>query len=148
MRQALAISFLALFLASCGGGGGSSSPSVSTPPPPPPPTGSGATNSAPTITSVSNVTVDEFQTGKVYTLTAEDSDGTVDSLAMSSTADAGFFTFLPDTGELFLTDPLTTPADQGSNNIYDLEFVATDDDGATGTLAFSVSVTDAGPPPS
>lgn len=133
------ISFIAFSLVACGGESSTPTPTLVTPMP---------TNQSPAITSAGNITIDEYQTGKLYTLTAEDSDGDIVELALSATADAAFFTFDAETGEIFLSNPLTASEDQGANNVYDLTLVATDDDGASTSLGFSITVTDAGPPPS
>ena len=130
-----------LALLSCGGGGGSSpvTPPVTTTVPP-------ASNNAPSITSANTVTIDEYQTGTIYTLTASDSDGTIAELSISG-ADASFFTLNSSTGKLYLADPLTTSADQDANNVYDLSLTATDNDGAMTSSSLAITVTDAGAPP-
>lgn len=143
MKKIICVPVLALTLAACSGGGSTPTPTPVTVTPTPTPV-----NSAPTISSESNIAIDEYQAGKLYTLTADDSDGEVTSLAMSATPDAAFFTFDAVTGILSLADPLTTAVDEGSNNVYDLRLVASDDEGAATSFDLSVTVTDAGAPPS
>lgn len=143
MKKIISLSFLALSLASCGGSSSDTTPTptpVTTTPTPTP------VNQAPTITSASNISIDEYQSGKLYTLTATDSDGQIDELSLSNTPDAAFFTLNATTGELFLSDPLTTPQDQGANNVYDLTLNATDNDGATTSADLAISVVDFGTP--
>ena len=144
MKEFYLTTFVALGLVGCGGGGQSSSPSS----PVTPPDSGGQTNAAPVITSASNVAIDEYQTGTIYTLAAKDDDGEIRDLVLADTADASFFTFNETTGGVYLSEPLTTPRDQGSNNIYDLSFSATDNDGASTTASVAITVTDAGPAPS
>lgn len=132
----------ACFLVACGGGESQqSTPPVTSLPPP-------TTNSAPTVSSVSNVSIVKFQTGKIYTLTATDSDGVIAELSLSDSPDSAHFSFDEDSGELYLSSPLTDPVDQGTNNVYDLIFTVTDDDGASSSANVFITVMDAGAPPS
>ena len=144
MKTLCYVPFLAITLAACGSGGSQSSTTA----PVVPPTNQGPANQSPSITSAANISIDEYQTGKIYTMTAEDSDGQIADLALASTADAAFFTFDAATGVIFLSSPLTTPQDLGANNVYDLTLTATDDDGASTSASLAITVTDAGPPPS
>ena len=142
MKRFLYVPYFVLALTACGGGGsGSTSPVVTIPVTPP-------GNSAPTVTSTSNVTIDEYQTGSIYALTATDSDGTIATLALTASTDSTFFTFDTVTGQLYVPDPLTSPSDVGANNVYDLTFTVTDNDGASTAFSLAVTVTDYGPAPS
>lgn len=131
-------SFLAAsFLAACSGGGNgsASSPPIAAPPP----------NAPPGFTSNSSLSIDENALGAIYTATVADSDGTVSQLSLTNGGDAGLFTFDPATGVLSLPSRLNfdLPADADGNNVYDLTFQATDDDGATTIFAVNVTITEA-----
>lgn len=144
MKTRIFIPLIAIGLTACGGGSEQASPppAVQITPPPTP------VNASPTITSPANISIDEYQTGKLYTLTANDSDGEISELSLSNTPDAEHFTFDADTGEIYLTAPLTTAEDQGANNVYDLTLLASDNDGASASVNLAVTVVDAGQPPS
>src|SRR5262245_61550981 len=100
---------------------------------------------------VDAISVPEDTEGTIYTAVAADDDG--DALQYSlGGVDAHLFTLDPTTGELsFITPPdFETPADDGSDNIYDLEITASDGDTTSDALALSIEVTDVdeggGPP--
>lgn len=131
-------------LTACGGGGGSSTTStpVTVTPPAPPPTSS---NQAPVISSPSSAEVNENTTGSFYDILVSDPDGdTISNLELRSGSDAAFFRFDAASGKLFPSTQFDfeTPSDDNADNVYNLTFEATDNQGAVGTLDVAVNVSD------
>ena len=85
----------------------------------------------------------ENGTSAVYTFRASDPQRDTITWTLEGT-DRGDFTIDRDTGVLtFATSPdFETPADADRNNEYELAVVATDDDGNTDRLEFTITVTD------
>jgi len=103
----------------------------------------GNTNdNAPIITSVSAISVGENLTSTGYTAIATDADGNVVTYSLGTSGDSAAFTIDPNTGVLsFTASPdFEAPTDGNSDNIYDVEIVASD--GANGTTQMvAVTVT-------
>ncbi|HEX3029216.1 MAG TPA: Ig-like domain-containing protein [Clostridia bacterium] len=100
-------------------------------------------NDAPNITSGATANFAENGTGTVYTATGTDPD-TGDALTWSiSGADAGLFNINSSTGVLtFKTAPnFESPADSGTNNVYDLTITATDNGTGTLTATKTIAIT-------
>ena len=53
--------------------------------------------------------------------------------------DAGLFTVNSSTGVVEMVSDFESPADSGSNNVYNYTLIATDDDGNSDSLAVAVS---------
>ena len=84
------------------------------------------------------VTVPENVDGTIYTAVASDEDIDGDPLQyILGGADAALFYLDPDTGELsFLVPPdFETPLDEGGDNIYDVEIIASDGENEFGCLS-------------
>ena len=140
-RLRTAFGFLAgVSLAACGGGGSSSTPT--TPPaavtPPTP------VNSAPTFSSPSQSSVMESDSAPFYTVEASDADGDPVNLSLVSSPDSPAFAFNTNTGQLSGVTALDyeTPLDANEDNIYELTFRATDDQGGSSELDVTVTVND------
>ena len=104
-----------------------------------------AVNQAPAVTSNASVLIDENALGTIYTLTANDTDGTISRLEMLPNGDAGIFQFDMSSGDLSLTERVifSAPTDADANNMYDLLFEAEDNDGAITQFAVSITVEEA-----
>ena len=101
------------------------------------------TNSAPTITSAATATFAENGTGTVYTVTGTDPDaGTILTYSISGT-DANLFNINSSNGAVtFKTAPnFELPSDNGTNNVYDINVIATDNGALTATQAVAITVT-------
>ncbi|APG60646.1 cadherin domain-containing protein [Christiangramia salexigens] len=99
-------------------------------------------NEAPVI-SATDKNVPEGQTA-VQTVTATDADsGDTQTYSIDGT-DSAFFSIDPDSGELtFKTAPdFENPADDGGNNIYNLNVIVTDAADNTDSQAIAITVTD------
>ena len=97
---------------------------------------------APTITSGATASFAENGTGTAYTVTATDPDaGTALSYSISGT-DVALFNINSSTGAItFKTTPnFETPADNGANNVYNLN-VTVSDGSLTATKAVAITVT-------
>lgn len=144
MRRYHCLSVLSLLATSCSGGGSAPGPLPA----------SLKVNNAPAFSSPDAVAIDENALGVVYVLSATDSDGSVQRVALAASADANSFSFNASTGRLSLPARLSHagPADADANNIYELTFEAEDNDGAVSRLNVRVTVTEAalkaGLPPS
>ena len=127
---------LAFILAACGGSGSSGGTPVSLLPPP-------FTNSAPVFSSAASVMVPENTLTDFYTVTAADADGDAVNITITGGADIEQFEFTS-TGTLsFKTPPnFENPTDSNGDNVYDVEFTATDGNGGSAVLSLSVTVTD------
>lgn len=136
LRQLLFFA-LAPFVVACSGGGNGSSGSPGTTSPP--------VNTGPSVTSAANLTINENTLGLIYTLTANDSDGTVATLRLLNTGDAGTFQFDAASGELSLLASLDfdNPDDSNGDNVYDLQFEVVDDDGASVQSNLSITLIEA-----
>src|SRR5262249_42213390 len=85
----------------------------------------------------------ENSQGTIYTAIASDDDGDPLQYALGG-ADAKLFTLDPSTGELsFIAPPdFEHPADDGGDNIYDVEITASDGGNTSDALALAIGVTD------
>ena len=101
------------------------------------------TGNAPVFTQSSvSINVDENSAGSVYQAQASDADG--DPLVYSiDGTDAALFTIDSSSGELnFKTPPdFEQPADNGTDNIYDLTITATDPVGNQGSQSLAIAIT-------
>ena len=101
------------------------------------------TGNAPVFTQSSvSINVDENSAGSVYQAQASDADG--DPLVYSiDGTDAALFTIDSSSGELnFKTPPdFEQPADNGTDNIYDLAITATDPVGNQGSQSLAIAIT-------
>jgi len=123
----------ALILGACGGSGGNS---VSLPTPLP-------TNSAPVFSSPSAIMVPENTRTDFYTVTASDTDGDALDITMTGGADLDQFEFTSDDTLSFENPPnFENPTDSNGDNVYEVEFTASDGNGGAAVLRLSVSVTD------
>ncbi|MEM7545361.1 MAG: calcium-binding protein [Pseudomonadota bacterium] len=96
----------------------------------------------PSLTVPDVVFVQENQTSAFRATAMDDKpDGT---LSISGGADAAFFAINSTTGQVsFIAAPdFEAPADQGGDNIYEVEITATDTDGLTDSATVIVRVTD------
>ncbi|MBI2478371.1 MAG: cadherin repeat domain-containing protein, partial [Planctomycetia bacterium] len=102
---------------------------------------------APTITSTSQITVNELQIA-VIDMQATDSDGDTEGngLAYSITggADQAKFAIVPATGVLSfnMAPDFESPQDAGANNVYDVQVTVTDAGGLTGVQNIAVTIRD------
>ncbi|MCZ8182514.1 MAG: cadherin domain-containing protein [Beijerinckiaceae bacterium] len=100
-------------------------------------------NEAPTITSVSTVSITE-NGSSVLAVTATDPDaGAVLTYSIVGGADAGKFAIDSATGVLtFVTPPdFDVPGDAGGNNVYDVQVQVSDGLGGTATQNIAVTIT-------
>jgi len=142
-KNLLALSVLSLLTAigtsSCGGGGSSSSSGSDD-------GGSGPTTSsgAPVISSAAQASVTESSAAAFFTLEASDPEGDPITMALLATSDASAFAFNAATGELSPLEMLDyeTPLDANEDNIYQLTFEVSDDQGNTRQSSLAVSVED------
>ena len=93
----------------------------------------------------------ENGTAAVYTFSAADPEQSAVAWSAGG-ADSGIFAVTPDSrgrGVLSFADPpdFESPADAGSDNVYEVTVVATDDQGLTDSVAVTVTVTDHGEGP-
>ena len=89
------------------------------------------------------VNVNENSTG-VTTVTSSDVDGPAATYSITGGADAGLFSIVPASGVLtFASAPdFESPADTGTNNVYEVTVTADDGMGGTDSQAISVLVQD------
>ena len=96
-----------------------------------------------TIDAIADTTVDEnaIYTGVTPTITGSPIGSVTYTLGG---ADAGLFTINSSTGVVnMVARDFESPADAGSNNVYDLSITATDSDGNNDSEAWSVTIQDA-----
>ena len=123
----------ALILAACGGSGGSS---VSPPTPLP-------LNSAPVFSSETAIMVPENTRTDFYTVSAADADGDAIDLTITGGADVDQFEFTSEDTLSFENPPnFENPTDANGDNVYEVEFTATDGKGGSAVLRLNVTVTD------
>ncbi|RKQ68232.1 DUF4347 domain-containing protein [Oceanibaculum indicum] len=106
-------------------------------------------NDAPTVTSGATASFAENGTGTAYTVTGSDPDtGDTLTFAISGGADAALFDIDSKTGAItFKTVPdFENPADDGGNNVYDIEVTASDGTLTSPAKAVAITVTDANEP--
>ena len=101
-------------------------------------------NNPPTFTTATVQSVVE-NTSSVTNIATNDTDGAVQSVAITGGADAARFTLDQISGELaFVEAPdFEAPQDANGDNVYQVEISATDDDGATTTQSFDITVSNA-----
>jgi len=92
----------------------------------------------PVITSPATATVEENVTGTVYTATADASA----TFSLGSSKDEALFSLSTDAISFNDSPDFETPLDANSDNVYQLDIVATDGDGNSTTKAISITVTD------
>ncbi|MCZ8376131.1 MAG: cadherin domain-containing protein, partial [Beijerinckiaceae bacterium] len=100
-------------------------------------------NEVPTITSAATVSVVENGTSAL-TITATDPDASPTfGFSISGGADASLFTINSTTGEVtFNSAPdFENPADSGANNVYNIDVLVTDGQGASTTQSVAITVT-------
>ena len=99
--------------------------------------------SAPAVTGRTSHTVRENTASAIYTYRAADADLN-DTIAWSTGGDDGQLFEMSDQGALsFRAEPdFENPRDTGRDNVYELEVVATDEQGLRGTLEVAVTVTE------
>lgn len=146
LKFALGLAVSGGLVACGGGGGGSSSPTpVTTTAPPPVTTPTTTTrSSAPVISSAPEAEVMEGETASFYTLVASDPDGDPVTLRLINNNDAQAFRFDASTGQLtpFGALDYETPLDENEDNIYELTFEASDNNGETTEFTLTVSAGD------
>ena len=133
----------AAILAGCGGGG-SSSPStsvtISNPPPPP------VVSAAPTISSAPQAAVSESVSAPFYTLNAADPEGGPVTMALLPSPDSPAFAFNTLTGQLTAASTsgldYELPLDSNEDNIYELTFRVSDEDGESSDFDVTINVDD------
>ena len=110
-------------------------------------------NEAPEITTTARTVFAyrENGTAAVFTFSAADPERSAVAWSAGG-ADSGIFAVTPDSrgrGVLSFADPpdFESPADADSDNVYEVTVVAADDQGLTGTVAVTVTVTDHGEGP-
>ena len=106
-------------------------------------------NEAPTITSATTTSTAENSAGAIYTATVSDVDADdVHTYSITGGADQALFTM--NGAELsFQSAPnYESPADGNADNVYEVEFRATDSGGLSSDLSLSVTVTNANEVPS
>ena len=98
---------------------------------------------APAVTGRTSHTVRENTASAIYTYRAADADLN-DTIAWSTGGDDGQLFEMSDRGALsFRAEPdFENPRDAGRDNVYELEVVATDQQGLRGTLEVAVTVTE------
>ena len=102
-------------------------------------------NEPPVVTGEVSIEYAENGEGKVTTYTATDPEEESITWFVSGT-DGTVFSITVGVLE-FLTPPnYENPADQDGDNIYEVEVVATDSSGASGTIAVTITVTDVNDP--
>ena len=101
------------------------------------------TNDAPVVTSEATASFVENGTATVYTATATDVDGTVQSYALGGN-DADLFNIDATTGAVtFKAAPdFEAPADAGADNVYDITVTASDGVDTSAAEAVAITVTD------
>ena len=99
--------------------------------------------SAPAVTGRTSHAVRENTASAIYTYRASDADLN-DTIAWSTGGDDGQLFEMSDRGALsFRAEPdFENPRDTGRDNVYELEVVATDEQGLRGTLEVVVTVTE------
>jgi hypothetical protein len=99
-------------------------------------------NEAPTVTSGANTNFAENGTGTVYTVTGTDPDAATTLTYSISGTDATLFNINSSTGAVtFKTTPnFESPTDSGTNNIYDINVIASDGS-LTNSKAVAITVT-------
>jgi len=146
IRLRSALIFLAgVSLSACGGGGGSSSsPSTTASTPPVTVTPPTPINSAPTISSAPEASVMESDSGVFYTLEASDPEGDPVTFSMMTSPDSAAFAFNTNTGQLsgVTAFDYEAPLDANEDNIYELTFLAQDNQGGSTELDVTVTVND------
>lgn len=120
-----------LALTACGGGGTAPAPS---------PTNSPPTNSAPSFTSASTVTVTENNSGSFYTAVASDPDGDPLTFAISGGADASAFSLSGQNLSFAQSPNFERPADADRDNTYAITLQVSDGRGGSTSLGVSVNV--------
>jgi len=102
-------------------------------------------NSPPTVTGPTGVDYAENGEGSVATYTATDPED--EAITWSSSGlDHALFSITAGVLE-FLTPPnYENPGDQGGDNVYEVEVVATDSSGASGMIAIDITVVDVNDP--
>lgn len=134
------LGFLAsVSLAACGGGGSSSTPPTPPVAAPPP-----SNNIAPVISSAPQASVMESDSSPFYTVEASDADGDPITLSLVESADSPAFAFNTNTGQLSGVTALDyeAPLDANEDNIYELTFLAQDNQGGSNELDVTVTVGD------
>ena len=121
-------------LTACGGSEDPVPPAPSTPPPV-------SSNSAPTITLVDGGDIDENVTGVVLDFEVSDPDGDAITVSLSG-PDAGVFSLDADAFDVLLGAPLDfeAPRDADADNAYEITLTATDEEGASESVDFVLSV--------
>ncbi|AFZ51399.1 Ig-like domain-containing protein [Dactylococcopsis salina] len=106
------------------------------------------TNRPPVFTSSATVEVAE-NTLNVLTVTANDPDNDTLTLSLTGGDDQGLFTINPDTGELEFNNPpdFENPQDSNSDNTYQLQVQADDNNGGTATETLNISVSNSNEAP-
>ncbi|MEO0785361.1 MAG: cadherin domain-containing protein [Pseudomonadota bacterium] len=125
---------LALVLPACSGDDTGGNVMIASPP----------ANTAPTFTSAASLTVPENAQGAVYTAEASDADGDILTYSIASGGDGALFTIDATGGAVsFLQAPdFEAPADGNGDNVYELTLEVRDGDGASDTLALTLTVLD------
>lgn len=99
---------------------------------------------APTVTSGEGGSFAEHSFGTAYTVTATDPENETITFAISGGADAALFNIDKSTGAItFKAAPdFENPADDGKNNVYDIEVTASDGTLTSTALAVAITITD------
>ncbi|ADR23423.1 hypothetical protein MATR_27270 [Marivirga tractuosa] len=94
--------------------------------------------SGPSITSSESVSVEENSSGTVYTATAD----VTATFALGSDKDEALFTISTDAISFNAAPDFEAPADANEDNVYELDLIATDENGFSSTTAITITVTD------
>ena len=124
------ILLLASVLTACGGGGGGG--------------GGGDNNGAPQFSSAATASVDENQSGVVYTALASDSDGDTITFSISGGNDQAAFSIDSTSGAVTLLNAadFEAPSDANADGVFELTLSVEDGNGGSDQLALTLSVED------
>ena len=108
---------------------------------------SSASTVFPVFSSGSTASFPEGGTGAVYTAVAADSDNNAITFGLGSSKDEALFSINASGQVFFLTTPdFESPADGNTDNVYDIDIIATNGVNAT-TQAVTITVSDQNDPP-
>ena len=105
-------------------------------------------NGFPEFTSPSSISISENETDLAYQAAADDPDGTIASIVISGGSDQSHFVLDSMDQTLTFASPkdFEAPADDNTDNQYQVELQATDDEGKQTTLGLTVTVTNVDQP--
>jgi hypothetical protein len=93
---------------------------------------------APTITSVTSISIAENTMGTIYTASADEPV----AFTFGSSKDENLFTLSTDEISFNTVPDFESPTDRDENNIYELDLTATDGTGNSSIISINITVTD------